>query len=96
MQELIANTNVKLLAARKLETNLDEIRKFIGIRLFMCLQPIHGEYRDYWNTPESSTSRSGCTAHNFGGRFGMSRHRFDDLKSHLALCAPQDPTEEKV
>ena len=57
--------------------NKGEFLKFLGLRLAMACEPRRGPISVYWETcSEAGTVYTGA---DFGSRFKMSRHRFQDI-----------------
>ena len=75
-------------------TTKGDLLRYLGIRHAMTVEHRKGGLREYWKTdadykaPDIQTVR---TPGNYKQRFGMSRHRFEDLESALRLTPPEDP-----
>jgi hypothetical protein len=61
-------------------TSLQEILKYIGLRLMMVRMRLD-QLADYW----SETPVNFCDAPRFGHKYGMSRNRFLDINKHLTF-----------
>lgn len=80
VQVVVPNTNASLHRAKLLQTNLDEILKYIGIRLMMVRMRLD-KLSDYW----SETPVSFYDAPHFGLKYGMTRNRFLQINKHLTF-----------
>ena len=58
-----------------------EFFKWLGIQLAMCVEPRRGPIEVYW--AKRSHEGSSSLPANYGERFGMSRHRFQEITSAL-------------
>lgn len=58
-----------------------EFVRFIGIRLAMTAEPRRGSIDTYWESKQRKGSI--YTPADFGNRFGMTRHRFQEITSCL-------------
>jgi hypothetical protein len=74
-------------------TSHGELLKYMGIRLAMCIMPVRGGMKAYWNC--RAPKESVYVPLDFYGRFGMARHRFEDLTEHLKF-APDISTAEQA
>ena len=64
--------------------------KFLGITLAMSLENTRGGVIAYWDDDED-LGETIYQKKNYKSRFGMTRHRFQDLRSNLAMCGvPED------
>lgn len=88
-ETILKLTNTKLQAAHATETSKGEILKFLGIIIAMCLQPMKGGIRAYWDEADADSC---LMSMDYGVRFKMKRTRFEALRNSLTLAAP-DPTE---
>ncbi len=89
--KMLPYTNQELLVKRRAVTTEGELLKFFGITLAMAIDPCRGGIQAYWESGNSyETTLSG---RNYGVRFGMSRHRFLELRSYLR-CTPRVVQED--
>ena len=65
---------------RWIDTSACEIYRFIGICIYMALEPLRGGYREYWRKEEI-----GCSTGKSLGRF-MKIGRYIDLRKYLHFC----------
>ena len=76
-----------LVEKKKAPIDKAEWFKYLGIRLAMSCEPSRGPVPTFWDS--SIDPESVYTAKNFGPRFKMTRHRFEDINS--AMCfGPMD------
>ena len=64
-----------------------DILRFIGMRLGMCLYPLTGHKRDYWMRDPSDQSLEPVMGF---GKY-LSRDRFFDIESKIRFAPPEDP-----
>lgn len=88
---IIPNTNNNLRDARKQLTEKAELLRFFGLTLSMSLDPTRGGVESYW---DDNVDLEGSIYQNksYGTRFGMTRHRFQDLRRYLSF----GPTPEDI
>jgi hypothetical protein len=69
------------------DTVRQDILRFIGMRLGMCLYPLSGHKSDYWmrETPQGSLE----PVMDFGKY--LSRDRFFEIESKIRFAPPEDP-----
>jgi hypothetical protein len=83
-QSIVVHTSNTLVSKGKRATTLGEMLKFFGITLSMSLEPCRGGVEAYW---DDGLNLDGTIyqKRDYKNRFGMSRHRFQDLRSCLSL-----------
>ncbi|EGZ13033.1 hypothetical protein PHYSODRAFT_512848 [Phytophthora sojae] len=84
IQSTLQHTNVKLIASRQRAIAEGDFFRFLGVRLAMAVEPRRGSLRAYWEK-EVSEGFVG-TAANFGERFCISRHTFEQISSALSFA----------
>ena len=65
-----------------------EFIKYLGLRLAMTCEPKRGPIPVYWQVGDEPGSI--YTGADFGGRFGMTRHWFQDIKNCFSFTVPRD------
>eukprot|EP00731_Ephydatia_muelleri_P014220 Em0007g1530a len=65
-----------------------EFLKFLGLRLAMACEPRRGPISVYWET--GSEAGAVYTGADFGSRFKMSRHRFQDIQNVFSFAPPHN------
>lgn len=81
---IVVNTNNNLRRLRKPVTSKAEVLRFFGITLSMSLDPTRGGVKSYWDDNEDLSDtiyQKKC----YNARFGMTRHRFQDLRKCLSF-----------
>jgi hypothetical protein len=87
---IVENTNNNLRAKQKTVTSQGELIKFLGITLAMSLDTKRGGVTAFWDDDEV-LEETIYQNKNYRTRFGMTRHRFQDLRANLAMCGvPND------
>lgn len=87
---ILIHTNNNLRARQKTPTTQGELVKFLGITLAMALETTRGGVKAFWDDGQD-LEETIYQKKNYKTRFGMSRHRFQDLRSHLSMGArPED------
>ena len=75
-------TNVNMLTHSYIPLTKGEFFKYLGLRLAMACEPKRGAIPVYWDEGlQPGTIYSGAS---FGERFGMSRHRFENITQCLS------------
>ena len=81
---ILVHTSDNLVSKGKRGTTLGEILKFFGITLAMALEPCRGGVEAYWDEGLNMDG-SIYQKKDYKNRFGMTRHRFQDIRSCLSL-----------
>jgi len=90
VSDIIPNMNNNLRGARKPVTSKAEMLRFFGITLAMALDPTRGGVRAYWDQDDIEHETI-YSKRDYGNRFFMTRHRFEDLRRYLSFSqAPDD------
>ena len=66
-----------------------EFIKYLGLRLAMTFEPRRGPIPVYWQVGDEPGWVS-ITSADFGGQFGMTRHRFQDITNCFSFTVPCD------
>ena len=66
-----------------------EFIKYLGLRLAMICEPKRGPIPVYWQVGDEPGY---CSIYRcrLGGRFGMTRHRFQDITNCFSFTVPRD------
>ena len=92
--DILGHTNAILAEEKKSPVSKGELLKFLGLRLAMAADSKRGGVPTYFQqTQEEGTI---YTPPDYGNRFHMSRHRFQDISSSLRLAPPADPSHGPV
>lgn len=83
VQDMIHLTNKGLVAKKKAALTKGEFFKWLGIRLAMAIEPRRGPITVYWE--HDIHEGSIFTPPDYERRFGMSRHRFQDITSSITF-----------
>jgi len=83
---IVVHTNNNLRARQKTYTTQGELVKFLGITLAMALETTRGGVKAFWDD-DADLTETIYQHKNYKTRFGMSRHRFQDLRTALAMGA---------
>ncbi|GMF65594.1 unnamed protein product [Phytophthora lilii] len=83
LRNTMSSTNYNLQKKQYRRINVGDWFKWIGIRLAMAFEPRRGPLPTYWD--HASQDGSVSTAANFGQRFGMTRHCFEQLLSCMSF-----------
>ena len=83
LNQMLAYTNANLHSNGHVLLTRGELSKYLGLRLAMVCERKRGSITIYW---EQGVQPSGTvyTGADFGGRFGMTRHRFQNI--HVTQC----------
>ncbi|KAL5492030.1 hypothetical protein EMCRGX_G017418 [Ephydatia muelleri] len=65
-----------------------EFIKYLGLQLAMTCEPKRGPIPVYWQVGDEPGSV--YTGADFGGRFGMTRHRFQDIANCFSFTVPRN------
>jgi len=81
---IVLYTSDNLVVKGKQGTTIGEMIKFFGITLSMSLEPCRGGVEAFW---DEGLDLNGTIYQKkqYKTRFGMTRHRFQDLRSCLAM-----------
>jgi hypothetical protein len=71
---------------------ISDIKCYLGLRLFMAIDPIHTNVKDYWSVKKLKNSCS--EPKRYGIRFGMPSNRFQFISQKFALCQNPDVVDE--
>lgn len=91
---ILKHTNNNLKEKKYGELDKAELTRYLGIRLYMAVYPIRGSVEDYWRQKSSKESLE--PFHDVGTRCQMSRHRFQNITSCLAVGSGEDVGNEQV
>lgn len=87
LRSAVEFTNINLTANKCPPMTFDELMKWLGLRLCMANEPRLGGIPEYWRSdpyPDDTMQPADY------GRFGMTRHRFQDINTHLSLINPNE------
>ena len=89
LDSMLQNTNQNAVANGISQcVSKGEFLKFLGLRLAMACEPRRGPISVYWET--GSEAGAVYTGADFGSRFKMSRHRFQDIQKVFSFAPPHN------
>ena len=88
-KNIVKWTNHRI-GSRAKHVTKSELIKFFGVTFTMTLYPKPGKRHGYWSTNDSRL----FPAFDFGGKFGMSKHRYDIIMQYLSFHDPDLDTVE--
>ncbi len=94
MNDIVTFTSEHLVSSGFRPLTKGELYKWMGIRVYMAINPIRGDIKKYWN--ENKESESMYVAHNLKQSTGMSRHRFENITSCLCIKEQSNETNADV
>ena len=88
LNQMLAYTNANLHSNGHVLLTRGEYLKYLGLRLAMVCERKRGPITIYW---EQGVQPGGTiyTGADFGGRFGMTRHRFQNITQCLSFADPK-------
>lgn len=91
---ILEHTNHNLKEKKLGELDKAELTRYLGIRLYMAVYPIRGSVEDYWR--QKSAKETLEPFHDIGMRCQMTRHRFQNITSCLAVGSGEEVENDQV
>ena len=88
LSNMLMFTNLNMARKNLPPLGKGEFIKYLGLRLAMTCEPKRGPIPVYWQVGDEPGSV--YTGADFGGRFGMTRHRFQDITNCFSFTVPRD------
>eukprot|EP00731_Ephydatia_muelleri_P012969 Em0007g279a len=88
LSNMLMCTNLNMARKNLPPLGKGEFIKYLGLQLAMTCEPKRGPIPVYWQVGDEPGSV--YTGADFGGRFGMTRHRFQDITNCFSFTVPRD------